>query len=63
MRIALKSARGGSKRIPKKNIVPFCGKLMIADALEVTNNSLNAGLFNFVCTDEHLIAPASWLKL
>ena len=63
MRLALISARGGSKRMPKKNIVPFCGKLMITNVIEVTNDLLNAGLFNLVCTDEHLIVPASWSKL
>ena len=63
MRLALISARGGSKRMPMQNIVPFCGKLMITNVLEVTNDLLNAGLFNLVCTDEHLIVPASWSKL
>ena len=30
MRLAIIPARGGSKRIPRKNIKPFCGKPMIA---------------------------------
>ena len=30
MRLAVIPARGGSKRIPRKNIKPFCGKPMIA---------------------------------
>jgi pseudaminic acid cytidylyltransferase len=30
MRLAIIPARGGSKRIPRKNINPFCGKPMIA---------------------------------
>ena len=33
MRLAVIPARGGSKRIPGKNIVSFCGKPMIAYAL------------------------------
>ncbi len=30
MRLAVIPARGGSKRIPRKNIKPFCDKPMIA---------------------------------
>lgn len=30
MRLAIIPARGGSKRIPRKNVRPFCGKPMIA---------------------------------
>jgi len=33
MRIAIIPARGGSKRIPKKNIIEFCGKPMIAHVI------------------------------
>lgn len=43
MRLAVIPARGGSKRIPGKNIAPFCGKPMIAYALEAAANS---GLFD-----------------
>jgi len=43
MRLAVIPARGGSKRIPKKNIAPFCGKPMIAYALEAVAGS---GLFD-----------------
>lgn len=39
MRLAVILARGGSKRIPKKNIAPFCGRPMIAYALEAVANS------------------------
>lgn len=55
MRLALIPARGGSKRIPKKNIAPFCGKPMIAYALEAADNS---GLFDkiHVSTDSQEIA-------
>lgn len=34
MRLAVIPARGGSKRIPRKNIKPFCGKPMIAWSIE-----------------------------
>ena len=43
MRLAVIPARGGSKRIPKKNIMPFCGKPMIAYALEAVAKS---GMFD-----------------
>lgn len=43
MRLAVIPARGGSKRIPGKNIVPFCGKPMIAYALAAAAES---GLFD-----------------
>ncbi len=43
MRLAVIPARGGSKRIPGKNIIPFCGKPMIAYALEAVAES---GLFD-----------------
>ncbi|WP_425532232.1 cytidylyltransferase domain-containing protein, partial [Campylobacter avium] len=32
--ICIIPARGGSKRIPKKNIVDFCGKPLIAYSIE-----------------------------
>lgn len=38
-RIAIIPARGGSKRIPKKNIRDFCGKPMIAHVLEAIRES------------------------
>jgi len=43
MRIAIIPARGGSKRIPGKNIVPFCGKPMVAYALHAAATS---GMFD-----------------
>lgn len=54
MRLAVIPARGGSKRIPQKNIAPFCGKPMIAYALEAVANS---GLFDkiHVSTDSEEI--------
>ncbi|MBB1472238.1 pseudaminic acid cytidylyltransferase [Luteimonas sp. MC1782] len=34
MKVAIIPARGGSKRIPRKNIKPFCGKPMIAWSIQ-----------------------------
>lgn len=39
MNIAIIPARGGSKRIPRKNIKPFCGKPMIAWSIEAARES------------------------
>ncbi|MFD2206854.1 cytidylyltransferase domain-containing protein [Kiloniella antarctica] len=60
-RLAIIPARGGSKRIPKKNIRDFCGKPMIGHILETAQDS---GLFNVihVSTDcEEVNAVASEL--
>ena len=55
MKIAVIPARGGSKRIPRKNIRAFCGKPMIAWSIEAANTS---GLFEhvIVSTDDAEIA-------
>ena len=55
MRIAVIPARGGSKRIPRKNIKPFHGKPIIAWSIEAANNSK---LFDrvIVSTDDEEIA-------
>ena len=39
MIVAIIPARGGSKRIPRKNIKEFCGKPMISWAIEEAKNS------------------------
>ena len=51
-RIAIIPARGGSKRIPKKNTKCFLGKPIIAYAIE---NAINSGLFDeiMVSTDDN----------
>ena len=51
MNIAIIPARGGSKRIPRKNIKSFCGKPMIAWTIEAAKSS---GLFDriIVSTDD-----------
>ena len=43
--IAIIPARGGSKRIPRKNIKPFMGKPIIAYSIEA---ALESGLFDEV---------------
>ena len=55
MKIAVIPARGGSKRIPRKNIRPFLGKPIIAYSIEV---ALACGLFDqvVVSTDDSEIA-------
>jgi pseudaminic acid cytidylyltransferase len=55
MNIAIIPARGGSKRIPRKNIRPFCGKPMIAWSIE---SALGSGCFEkvIVSTDDLEIA-------
>lgn len=56
--LCLIPARGGSKRIPHKNIIPFCGKPLIAHSIE---NALNSGIFDSVVVssdDEEIIKVA-----
>ncbi|MFK4500874.1 pseudaminic acid cytidylyltransferase [Bradyrhizobium japonicum] len=58
MKIAVIPARGGSKRIPRKNIRPFCGKPIIAYSIEAAQAS---GLFDeiIVSTDDAEIAEVA----
>ena len=55
MNLCIIPARGGSKRIPRKNIQPFLGKPIIAYAIEL---ALDSGLFDtvMVSTDDAEIA-------
>ncbi|MDY7096649.1 MAG: pseudaminic acid cytidylyltransferase [Pseudomonadota bacterium] len=53
--IAIIPARGGSKRIPRKNILPFAGKPMIGYAIEAALES-DAIERVLVTTDDHEIA-------
>lgn len=62
MQLDLIPAHDGSKRMANNN-APFFAKRMIKDVLEAAFNLFNAGLFNLVYVDEHLIIPAGWLKL
>ena len=54
-KIAIITARGGSKRIPKKNIRDFCGKPIIAYAIQA---AIESGIYDtiMVSTDSHEIA-------
>ena len=54
-RIAIVTARGGSKRIPRKNIRPFLGKPILAYSIEA---AVRSGLFEevMVSTDDKEIA-------
>lgn len=51
-------ARGGSKRIPRKNVKPFLGKPMLAYSIET---SMKSGLFHeiMVSTDDEEIAKVA----
>ncbi|MBC7890820.1 MAG: pseudaminic acid cytidylyltransferase [Sphingobacteriaceae bacterium] len=55
MNLAIITARGGSKRIPRKNIRPFLGRPILAYPIEA---ALNSGLFAevMVSTDDEEIA-------
>ena len=57
-RIAIITARGGSKRIPKKNIRSFCGKPIIAYSISA---ALESGAFDevMVSTDSEEIAAVA----
>jgi len=54
-RIAIITARGGSKRIPRKNILPFLGKPIVAYSIQA---ALDCGMFDevMVSTDDEEIA-------
>ena len=58
MKIAVIPARGGSKRIPRKNIRMFCGKPIIAYSISA---ALQTGLFDqvVVSTDDEEIAAVA----
>ena len=58
MRLAVIPARGGSKRIPRKNIRPFAGRPMIAWAIDA---ALQSGCFDrvIVSTDDAEIADVA----
>lgn len=58
MKLAVIPARGGSKRIPRKNIKSFCGKPMIAWSIEA---AMQSGCFDriVVSTDDAEIADVA----
>lgn len=53
--LAVITARGGSKRIPRKNIKDFCGKPILSYSIEA---AIDAGIFDtvMVSTDDYEIA-------
>lgn len=57
-KIAIITARGGSKRIPRKNIKEFCGKPILAYSIEA---ALDSGMFDevMVSTDDEEIAEVA----
>tara|TARA_B100000315_G_C14494651_1_gene549313 strand:- start:269 stop:958 length:690 start_codon:yes stop_codon:yes gene_type:complete len=58
MNVAVIPARGGSKRIPRKNIKDFCGKPLIAYSIKT---AVNTGIFDdiIVSTDNKEIADVA----
>lgn len=58
MRVAIIPARGGSKRIPRKNIKEFCGKPIISYSIEA---AISSGCFDrvIVSTDDEDIAKVA----
>lgn len=58
MNIAIIPARGGSKGIPGKNIMNFCGKPLIAWTIEQARNSKQVDEV-YVSTDDEVIATIS----
>ncbi|MBR5336529.1 MAG: pseudaminic acid cytidylyltransferase [Lachnospiraceae bacterium] len=56
--VAIITARGGSKRIPKKNIKDFCGKPILAYSIEA---AVSSGLFDevMVSTDSDEISQVA----
>ena len=61
MNVAVIPARGGSKRIPRKNIKLFCGKPMITRTIEA---AIESGCFDriVVSTDDEEIAEVASLS-
>jgi N-acylneuraminate cytidylyltransferase len=58
MRVALIPARGGSKRIPRKNVLPFAGKPIIGHVIDRVRS---CGLFDrvVVSTDDSEVAAVA----
>jgi CMP-N-acetylneuraminic acid synthetase len=60
--LALITARGGSVTLPRKNVLPFCGKPLIAHSIEVAQAAKQAGApidRIVVSTDDAEIAEVS----
>jgi len=59
--LAIIPARGGSKGIPRKNIVPLCGKPLIAWTIEAVRNSAYVDRFILSTEDPEIIDVARQL--
>ena len=58
--LAVIPARGGSKRLPRKNIYPLCGRPLISYAIEACKNSKIINADNvYVSTEDDEIASVS----
>lgn len=59
--LAIIPARGGSKGVPHKNIIPICGKPLIGYTIEPALEALKLGVIDklIVSTDDEEIATAS----
>jgi N-acylneuraminate cytidylyltransferase len=58
-RLLVIPARGGSKRIPRKNIVPFCGAPLIVHALRTGRNASLFGTIHVSTDDAEIAAIAT----
>ena len=58
MKLAILPARGGSKRIPRKNIAPFCGRPMLAWSIAAALDSQSFDRI-LVSTDDEEIAEVA----
>ncbi|WP_045213731.1 cytidylyltransferase domain-containing protein [Desulfonatronovibrio magnus] len=59
--VAFIPARGGSKRIPRKNIKNFCGQPIIAYSIQAAQRS---GLFDriIVSTDDESVGASAYFE-
>ena len=58
-RLLVIPARGGSKRIPRKNIVPFCGAPLIVHTLRTARESALFGTIHVSTDDAEIAAVAA----
>jgi CMP-N,N'-diacetyllegionaminic acid synthase len=56
--VAIVTARGGSKSIPGKNLVPLCGKPLIAWTIEAARNSPSVARVLMSTDDDRIAATA-----
>ena len=58
-KIAIITARGGSKRIPRKNIKEFCGKPILSYSIEA---AVSSGLFERVMVSTDADCQKLWCR-